>query len=294
MGFLLSGLRGVLGGSLLLLLVLPPPATVACSFFMCARGGEVLAGNNEDYLDPYTKMWFEPGVDGELGRVFFGFYNNFPQGGMNEAGLFFDGAALSRRELPAQSDKVSFDGNLITEAMRTCATVAEVIQLYRDYQAPGFMDRAQIQFADASGDSVILEGERILRKKGDYQITTNFRQADVKGGVPCPCWRYARVEEMLQDEAPTVELFTRILAAVHQEGKVSTLYSNVYDLKRGVIHIYHFHNFQEVVTLDLASELDKGAHSLLLHELFPATFAFQHFQSQYDAEQTASTERAER
>ena len=273
-----------------LALALPPPTAVACSFFMCARNGEVLAGNNEDYRDPYTKMWFVPGEDADYGRVYFGFFNDFPQGGMNEAGLFFDGAALSRRKVPeVPGREVYGEGNLVDEVMSTCATVPEVIEMFERFQAH-FLDRAQLQFADAEGDSVIIEGERILRKTGDYQITTNFRQAEVPQDASCPCPRYRTIDRMLgAGETPTVEQFARILGSVHQEGKVSTLYSSVYDLKRTQITLYHFHNFQEPVQIDLVTELEKGPHQVVLHELFPETFAFQTFRARYDAEQEKSS-----
>jgi len=273
-----------LGGCLLL----PPPAT-ACSFFLCARGGVVLAGNNEDYVDPYTKMWFEPGEGGELGRVYFGFSNLFPQGGMNEAGLFFDGAALAGRFIEPHPSRDRFEGNLVDEAMRTCETVEQVLELWQRYD-PSFLTHAQVQFGDATGDSVIVEGDRMHRKEGDYQITTNFRQAEVAPGAACPCPRYRTIESMLEgDGPPTVDLVRRALAAVHQEGEVSTLYSNIYDLKNRRVHLYHFHNFEEVVTIDLLEELDRGRHEVVLHELFPETFSVATFKQRYERKRTSES-----
>jgi hypothetical protein len=70
----------------------------------------------------------------------------------------------------------------------------------------------------------------------------------------------------------SVELFRRILAATHAEGANPTLYSNIYDLKRRVMYLYNFHNFENVVTIDLAAELEKGKRALDLPSLFPRTF----------------------
>ena len=50
-----------------------------------------MVGNNEDYWIPNTRIWFEQGKNGECGAAYVGYDNFFPQGGMNQAGLVFDG-----------------------------------------------------------------------------------------------------------------------------------------------------------------------------------------------------------
>ena len=71
-----------------------------CTIFYAADDNVALGGNNEDFWNPFTYMWFVPGESGTYGRVYFGFEDGYPQGGVNEAGLFFDGAALPYRPLP--------------------------------------------------------------------------------------------------------------------------------------------------------------------------------------------------
>jgi len=57
------------------------------------------------------------------------------------------------------------------------------------------MEQAQLMFGDANGDSIIFEGEKILKKEKYYQIVTNFYQSNPEiGGYPCP--RYKRATEM--------------------------------------------------------------------------------------------------
>ena len=65
----------------------------ACSFFMIHDGTQVLAGNNEDYWDSDTWVWYVPADKTKHGCVFLGYGNRSPQGGMNDQGLFFDYAA---------------------------------------------------------------------------------------------------------------------------------------------------------------------------------------------------------
>ena len=47
-----------------------------------------------------------------------------------------------------------------------------------------------------------------------------------------------------------------------REGPHPTEYSNVYDLANGKIHLYHFHDFENVVVLDVAEEIPKGARTV--------------------------------
>ncbi len=269
----------------LALLLLLQPLSPACSFFMCARNGVVLAGNNEDYLDPDTHMWFVPAEEGRLGCVFFGFGNGFPQGGMNEKGLFFDGAATPKQKIAGRTGQ-TFSGNLIDETLRTCATVEEAIALWKRHDVPSFMAAAQLQFADATGDSVIIEGDHFVRKSDDYQITTNFYQHGLeRSEYTCP--RYSVIDSMLAgDVTPSVDLFERILARVRQEGRVSTLYSNIYDLKKRTVTLYHFHDYQHSVEIDLAAELAKGAHNVKIADLFPESFAWEQYKKRAQAQAT--------
>ena len=132
-------------------------------------------------------------------------------------------------------------------------------------------------FGDKSGDSVIIEGDKQIRKQGRFQVMTNFYQSHPDlGGFPCK--RYAIANEMLGgSEGISIDLFRSVLAAVHMDHEVGfsnpTVYSNIYDLKRGLVHVYHFHNFENAVVLDVAEELKKGRHHYDLPSLFPETMA---------------------
>ena len=270
---LLPVLSIVLTGGLLTLLA---PAALPCTAFFAYQDGLALVGNNEDFWDPDTKVWFVPAAEGTHGRVYFGFANLFPQGGMNEAGLFFDGFATESNPVTKFEGRKVFDGNLIDEAMARCATVAEVIALLEPHDLR-FLENAMLMFADKTGDSVIVEGDEFLRLEGRHQVVTNFYQSKTTPDR-YTCARHRIANRMLADsEGISVELFRRILAAVHVEETSQTLYSNVYDLGKGLVYVYHFHNYENVVVLDLAEELKKGAHVTDLPSLFPETFAHSRF-----------------
>jgi len=60
-----------------------------------------------------------------------------------------------------------------------------------------------------------------------------------------------------------------VLDAVHQEGpSVNTVYSNIFDLRQGVIYLYHWYQFDEVVVLDVDELLTQGASSARIQSLF--------------------------
>ncbi len=258
------------------LLLALSPAALPCTMFYAFHDGKAFAGNNEDFWISDTKVWFVPAEDGKHGGVYFGFEERFAQGGMNDQGLCFDGFATGSCPLKNQEGKESYDGNLIQKAMDECGTVEEVIALFERHDLR-FLENAMLMFADRHGDSVIIEGDELLRKEGRFQVVTNFYQSrSAPEAYTCP--RYRLATEILEaNEELSVDLCRRVLAAVHNEEGAPTQYSNVYDLTKGLVYVYHFHNFENAVVFDLAEELKTGARTLELPSLFPETFAASQF-----------------
>lgn len=249
-----------------------------CSAFLVVGSGEVFFANNEDYWTSDTRVWFEPAEDEKHGIIYLGYSNGFPQGGMNDAGLAFDGFATKAKPLLKQSDKQEFKGNPINTAMETCATVDEVVAFLEEIDLRPLMTNAMLMFADATGDSVIIEGDRFIRKSGDYQLITNFYQSEQEeDSGQCP--RFDAANRVLKARKnTTVESCAKALsAAAQRHGKVATLYSNVFDLKRRTATLWLFHDFETSVVLELKTELAKGKRTLKLPELFPRNAAFETF-----------------
>jgi hypothetical protein len=76
-----------------------------CTVFLAANDVIALAGNNEDGRNPFTKLWFIPAGDDMFGQMYVGFDDYYPQGGMNDQGLFFDVLAVSQTIIPPQTEK---------------------------------------------------------------------------------------------------------------------------------------------------------------------------------------------
>ncbi len=268
----------ILMSAFCLLLMSQPVA--ACTGLVVQDGARVLVGNNEDWFNPRTKIWFIQPVNDRYGSVFFGFDDFWPQGGMNQKGLFFDSFALKPKAVDEPEAKPRFKGNLIKEMMATCATVEEALVLIDQYSLY-FMTQFQLFIADASGDAAIIEANAVIRKLGDDQLVTNFRQSETDPDK-ISCWRYLTARKLLTECGEDMRQCIRnILDATHQEGDYPTLYSNIYDLNAGRVYVYQFHNFQDEVVIDLEKELGNSPGVIDLPTLFPTNLDAQSFSARY-------------
>lgn len=249
-----------------------------CTVFYGVDGETILAGNNEDFINPLTNVWFHPAENGRFGWVAFGFDDLTPQGMVNDQGLFYDGLALPYKAFRPSNKPAPAGGiiRLVEEVFETSSTVEQVQELLGQYTLDG-LQTGQLFFGDRFGHSLIIDGDEILPIEGKFQVAANFRQVEFPT-PPYPSDRYNRAASMLSAAgAYSIDLFRDILNAVHQEGETPTQYSQVYDLKNGLIYLYQFHDFEHVVVLDIARELAKGPHSASIVSLFPKNEAREQF-----------------
>jgi hypothetical protein len=253
-----------------------------CTVVYAASGDLAFAGNNEDSYNPLTRAWFIPASDGRYGWVYFGYDDLSPQGGLNDQGLFFDGLYVPYKALDASARKPDFPGGplaMIDEVMARSTTVDEVLAYFERYSRPG-LEAGQLFFGDKFGNSAIVEGDAIIRKKGSYQIATNFRQSE-NPGPPYFDGRYNTADKLLSQAGNySVERIRQVLDATHQEDHAQTVYSQVYDLKQGLIYMYLFHDYRNVTILNLADELAKGPHMVSFASLFPENQAYEQWSLQ--------------
>jgi hypothetical protein len=225
---------------------------VACTIVAISKDNNVLVGNNEDWSDPDSKVWFQSPEKDKYGRVYFGFKNGWTQGGMNEKGLFFDWVAAFEQEAPFDlGSKQLASGNLCETILEKASTVEEVIRYYEIYAEPSFA-RSRIMYVDAAGNSVIIGWEnrqiKIWRKEGWYQVLSAEE-------------RVRKAEELLNlHKYSSVEGLHSVMDACTQRGDYPTRYTNICDLKNGVIYLYDLLNNKELATFDIHEEFRKGPH----------------------------------
>jgi hypothetical protein len=260
-----------------IVMVLTNPLIYACTAFMMSDGENVLVGNNEDSKIPYTRVWFIPAENGRYGRVYFGYDNWSPQGGMNDQGLFFDYFSVPKLEIKQSREKPRFQGPFTDTMIAKCATVEDVLEMLGKYHLE-WNPKTQMFVVDRTGDSAIIEGETVVRNCDAYQVVTNFRLSRIpEDQRPCraPAWscsRYKKAEKMLLDSnRPTVAHFRKILQATHRSSYNmigTTQYSNIYDLTNGLVYVYFLHDFDNEIIFNLSEELKKGRHYCDLPSLF--------------------------
>jgi hypothetical protein len=257
--------------------IVSDPAPESCTIFTASYGDTVLFGNNEDWINPNTYYWAVPPKDGHYGAVYFGFDNFWPQGGINEKGLAYDVNALPKSPITPHPElpKINYP---FYENLKKYATVEEVIDAVKSHSWEKAW-RAQLHVADSSGDAVVIsagpDGQIVFTRKqkgNGHLISTNFNRANPKNGR-YPCWRYdtavALLEKIQDEDDLTADSFRFILDSVHQEGpSVNTVYSNTFDLKHGIIYLYHWHQFGEFVKLNVAEEIYKTTSPTRIKDLF--------------------------
>jgi hypothetical protein len=252
-------------------------APESCTILTASQGDKVLFGNNEDWINPNTYYWTVPPTNDNFGVVYFGFDNFWPQGGINEKGLAYDVNALPKSPLNPHPELPKVDYPFY-ENLKKYSTVEEVIKAVQSYSWESAW-RAQLHVADRTGDAVVIsagpDGEIAFtrkQKENGFLVSTNFNLANRANGR-YPCIRYDIATEMLgkvnNEEKLTVEYIQSLLNAVHQEGpSVNTVYSNIFDLKKGIIYLYHSHQFDEVVQLNVSNELAKAPSRIRIEDLF--------------------------
>jgi len=268
------------------LILLSNNDSFSCTILTSSSKNAVFAGNNEDMCTTNTLIHIIPPKENKFGRLLWGFVNdeNY-QGGMNEYGLFFDGAGLSRIKIDKQL-LPEYDGAFVMEGvLEYCKTVEDAIAFIKKYSV-SFLAYCHILIADSTGDAVIMEwgnGRLNFVRKGDknYLVATNFNQTE-SHDIGNECSRYNIASKILSQEQPSLRTFEKVLSHTHQEGNYCTVYSNICDLKSVKMYLYSFHNFSIYKEFDLKEEFKKGERKQLVRSFFPQSFAERNFRMRYD------------
>ena len=251
----------------------------ACSFFCAARNGEVLMAGNEDWHDPFSKIWTRPSTKDNYGIIYLGHSDYQAQIGINEYGLAFDFAAIDKVEGKNNIEKTTFEDDLFSEILAKCKTVDEALSFLKKYQFHTPFSQALL--ADATGNSILINQDAIIKRIGDYQISTNFNACNISS-KNYDCLRYDIVDKGLSKRKPiSIDSFRTLLSRVRQGGNNPTQFSYVFNLKRGEIYLYSFNNYENVVKLNVKEELSKGFRLRNLKQLFPVSFEENYFRTHH-------------
>ena len=161
------------------------PNALCCSMFKLTMYGKTMVGNNEDFWNPNTRIWFEQGKANEYGAIYVGYDNFWPQGGMNQAGLVFDGFSMDYLVINDTLGKKSLGANFLRDIMKKCTVVDDVKKYFTNkkifnvyYSAKGFVDIKRETEYNLSE----FEGQKSLVVCGianPYSFFTALRQTNV-------------------------------------------------------------------------------------------------------------------
>jgi hypothetical protein len=256
---------------LLFVLTIDNPSN-ACTSIYIVRDSLILAGKNQDFGEWRTMLGFTPPKEGCFGKAYFGGKGVFPTGGMNSEGLWFE---YHQGEYPKQMNngkgKIIYNGNLIDKIVSQCSTIKNVIDTLKKYTQSALFNQ-NIAFGDRFGNSIILEGDTIITRNGNYQICTNFYQS-IHDRSNAPCWRYKNVEEKIKaNSGLSVNLIKEALCSA--QNTIFTQYSVIYDLKKGIIYVFFYRDYKNVKIFKMKDEFQKGEHFYYLPDLFANNKAY--------------------
>lgn len=249
----------------------------ACTVFYAANDTIVLAGKNEDAISADHYIWFCPPEDGKYGKVYFG--TNFfldqkeASNGINDQGLFFNMVYAPYVEIKNDITGESYQGNFLEKILEECSSINDVLRLIKKYNNLQHYAHFQIMLGDRHGNSLIIELGKVIEHNSQFPILPLKDENS--------CDQYLITYSTLNNNRKlSINLFKKILANVHVEGTMgaaTTVYSIIYDLKKGKIYLYYFHNFLEEVIFDINSELKKGKRTLKIESLFPKNISAEDF-----------------
>jgi len=250
-----------------------------CTIFIANDGKNIWVGNNEDDSPSKNyRLWFVPSkVQNENGYIVWagilkGLAENishkFPEGGMNEYGLFIDAAALPEKiMIKKDASKKDWKGYVIKDVLKSCKTVQEALSFLSKYNLVE-QEKAQIFVADATGNYAIVHANYVLKKETTNFALTNYCLNDEKQNL---CWRRNIVSNLLKEKKEfDLTYIKHILEKSAQTDYYNkTNYSIAADLKNVSIHLFQKRDFSADKTLDIKEELRKGERSEDLIDLFP-------------------------
>lgn len=257
--------------SLLSILAINTPS-YSCTSIYIVQDSLILAGKNQDFGEWRTVLGFIPPKNGYFGKAYFGGKGVFPTGGMNSEGLWFE---YHQGEYPKQMNnvkgKIIFNGNLIDKILSQCSTIQNVIDTLQKYTQPDLFNQ-NIAFGDRFGNSIILEGDTIITRIGNYQICTNFYQS-IHDRKKWNGWRYRNVDKIMKGNPKlSINLIKEALSSA--QNPVFTQYSVIYNLKKGIIYVYFFRDYSNPKIFNVKDEFKKSEHFYYLPDLFPNNKAY--------------------
>lgn len=234
------------------------------------RKGQTWAMNNEDFFHTYSNyVNAHPATGkGTLGYITltYGSPEGGIQGGVNEAGVFFDINALPPQVYKLRKGRKPFPrGSMLVYLLQHCASVPQFLALWDTYYMPDMGD-VQIHLADKHGNLAVLAPDTIVRATRQL-VSTNFNVCDTRPGKQS-CWRYPIAKKVLATAGVSQQSLLQIADATSEREFTTSVYSTIFNLSTGDMWFYLAEEYQAPWHTTLATLLQQGHRSVLLASKF--------------------------
>lgn len=177
--------------------------------------------------------------------------------GMNECGVAMSQNAVLRRNTPVDPNRPTLlNSQMIRLVLDHAKDVDEALNLIRQYNVDFADVCVHFHIADASGKSAIVEyvdgGVAVIRNNEPWQVSTNFLLSEPQQP---DCWRYDKATAALR-EARGKASQDEAMCLLQGTSLEHTVWSVVYNLSTGRIHLAMGKDYDEVHTFTLKMERD--------------------------------------
>lgn len=243
-----------------------------CSAVTKSEENKVIVAGNLDWGNPYAQVRIAPKSKEKNGVIYFG--NSLDQAiqgiwGVNDKGLVVTSLSTPYKQVKRSLFKRDYIGNIYQKILEECNTIDEAIKLVNKYEK-GYLSVQQLFIADKQGNSIIIEGNQVIKREGNTQIVTNFMQS-VKNVKKAPCWRYKEIDKRIDSTPLNFSGFEKILESAKQKDSSigPTIVSFIADLSTMELNIYHFGDFNNKLTFNIENELKNPARLIHLNKILP-------------------------
>lgn len=250
--------------------LMAPLLSYGCSMYKITEDGKTIVGNNEDWISPNSKFWFEKGKNGRYDVMYMGQLNEFAQGALNSAGLVFDGFANDYLAVDNAQGKLSIPiGDAVRNIMQSMSTATEI----RDYLETidlSFLVMGMIVFVDKNGDYLIVEGEELILGSETEQCFSNFYYSQIESTDQVDLPNFKNGMKYISENTGNTSLdYTSDVMKSMMSTEDMTQYTTVYDLDNLTVRVYLFHDYSNFIEFKLGEKIQEGDHHVMIADLFP-------------------------
>jgi len=233
--------------------------------------GKTMVGCNEDAWRTTSRIWFQNARNPlEYGTAFTGSrvvgQNKYaPQSGMNEVGLVFSrlGSYYPKQNLPlGEKKEITNEVDFLTDILHNCATVDEVKKYMEQYDHSVFIDDV-FMYIDSTGKYLVVEPYNLIIGNDRNYVLSNFCPSITDNQNARRLERYRNGADYLKSHQANASLdFCRSLSdtmhVCRSRNGDGTLLTSIWDIQKGNINLYFYHDYDSTVQFNLVEELEKG------------------------------------